>query len=188
MARYTGIVYDHYLYFLTPVPFFIIGSVISSIKKRPWSNIVSVVVALLCVIQLMKTDALSAGNSDIPRVRSAVGEIKVITGDQLFSFTLTGSRSYSDLHYRYYMKVMNFHVAPVADTGYPVFVLVCDGRKCPAVSDITAKTELPVLCYEGHCNEFYPKLSLLKEWKYQRDVPVTVNGIAQGRIYVFERR
>ncbi len=188
MARYTGIVYDHYLYFLTPVPFFIIGSVIGSVKKPQWSTIVSVVVALLCVIQLMKTDALSAGNSDIPRVRSAVGEIKTIAGNLPFSFTLTGSRSYSDLHYRYYMKGMDLNTVPVTDTGYPVFMLICDDRECPAVSDITAITELPVLCYEEHCSEFYPKLPLLTQWKYQRDVPVTVNGIVQGRVYVFERR
>lgn len=188
MAGYTGVVYDHYLYFLTPVPFFIIGSVLGSVKKLPWSAIISVVVVLLSVIQLMKSDVLSFGSNDISRTRAAVIEMKAIAGGRPFSFTLTSSRSYSDLHYRYFMKVMGLNTVPVTDTGYPVFMLVCDTNDCPDVSDITAMTELPVLCFEGHCSGFYPGLPLRKEWAYQRDVWVSVNGNMLGRIYVFERR
>jgi len=188
MARYTGVVYDHYLYFLTPVPFFIIGSVLSTVKKYPWSAIVTAAVVLLCVIQLMKTDVLSRGNNDIPRTRAAVAEMKAIANTRPFSFTLIGSRSYSDLHYRYYMRVTDLNPVPVTDAGYPLFMLVCDDRDCPDVSDITAIPELPILCFEGHCSEFYPRLPLRKEWAYQRDAWVSVNGNTLGRIYVFERR
>lgn len=188
MARYTGVVYDHYLYFLTPVPFFIIGSILGSVKKLPWSAIVSVVVVLLSVIQLMKADVLSFGSNDISRTRAAVSEMKAIVGSRPFSFTLTSSRSYSDLHYRYFMKVMGLNTVPVTDTGYPVFMLVCDNKKCPEVSEITALTELPILCYEEHCKEFYPKLPIQKEWKYQTDVWLRSDGTDLGRLYVFERR
>ena len=188
MARYTGVVYDHYLNFLTPVPFFIIGSVLASVRKRPWSAVITAVVALLCIMQLMNTDVLSRGTNDIPRTRAAVTEMKAIAGGRPFSFTLINSRSYSDLHYRYFMNVSGLNPLPATDAGYPVFMLVCDSDDCPDVSDITAISELPVLCFEGHCSEFYPSLPLRKEWAYRRDVWVSVGGNTPGRIYVFERR
>lgn len=188
MAKYTGIVYDHYLYFLTPVPFLIIGSVLGSVKKFPWSAIVTITVVFFCVVQLMKADVLSSGINDIPRTRAAVAEMKTIAGDRPFSFTLTSSRSYSDLHYRYFMNVAGLNTVPVTDTGYPMFMLVCDDHDCPDVSDITALIELPILCYEEHCKEFYPKLPIQKEWKYQADVWLRSDGTDLGRLYVFERR
>lgn len=188
MARYAGIVYDHYLNFLTPVPFFLIGSVIASAKNKPWKKAVIGFVAILCLLQLIQTDVFTTGNNDIARVEGAVGKIQALVGESPFSFTLIGSRSYSDLHYRYYMKAMHVNPGEVADAGYRKFILVCDQETCPTVPEITGQSQLSVLCYEEHCKGFYPTVPLQKEWKYQSDMPITENGRQLGWLYVFERR
>ena len=188
MGKYTEVVYDHYLNFLTPAPFLLIGSVVYSVRNTSWKNVVYGFVLLLCVLQLMQTDVFARGSNDIARVKAAVTEIKTIAGESPFSFTLISSRSYSDLHYRYYMGVMNVNPVSFADTTYRKFMLVCDRAECPSVSEITTLTDLAILCYEQHCKEFYPKLPIQKEWKYQSDVPLRANGGQLGRLYIFDRR
>ncbi len=188
MGKYTEVVYDHYLNFLTPVPFLFIGSVVYSVRNTLWKNVIYGFVILLCVLQLMQTDVFARGNNDIARVEAAVTEIKSIVGPDPFSFTLIGSQSYSDLHYRYYMNALHLNPVSFADTKYQKFMLVCDNEVCPTVNDITTLTQLPILCYEEHCKEFYPKLPLQKEWKYQRDLPLRANGRQLGRLYIFDRQ
>lgn len=188
MAKYTEVVYDHYLNFLTPVPFLVIGSVLHSVRNKRVKNIVGACVFFLCVLQLTHADIFARGNNDIARLDSVTAYIKSIVGEAPFSFTLIRSRSYSDLHYRYYMKVMNVTPVPFTDDSHQKFILICDHDDCPSVAEVTAMPEVPVLCYEEHCKEYYPKIPLMREWKYETDITIGKKEREYGRLYVFGRR
>lgn len=188
MTRYSGVVHDHYLYFLIPVPFLFIGSVLSILPNVTWQKVGYGIVAVLCAVQLYNTDMLKPANDDIHRVSTSVQFIKKVIKQSSFSFTLVNSPSFSDLHYRYYMKVMNLTPKPVTDKEYPLLVVVCDEKKCPSAMELINRNTIPAICFDYHCEGTYPEISLVTDWAYVNDWPVWVNGAKLGRLYVFDRR
>lgn len=185
MLRYSGVVHDHYLFFIVPVPFLMLASVVHSAKPGVWRNILYTAVIIVCFVQLSLTDIFRTGSADIPRVKHAVAHMSDIVKEKDFSFTLVNTASYSDLHYRYYMKVAGIHPKPAVAGGYARFVVVCDRPDCPTVSELSRREQLPILCYEEHCSEYYPSIPLSSQWIYAKDIPVTNN---LGRLYIFDAR
>ena len=108
-----------------------------------------------------------------------------ITKETDFSFTLVNTASYSDLHYRYYMKVAGLRPKSVVGGGFTRFLVACDRADCPAVAELTQKEQLPILCYDEHCEEYYPSVPLASQWIFVEDIPV-VNNL--GRLYIFDAR
>lgn len=179
MARYTGVVHDHYLYFLVPVPFFMIASFLSTIKS-PTAKLISIpLILFVSYFQLAKADFFKPGNNDISRVQASVETLKSEVGITTpFSFTLVDSRSFSDLHYRYNMAVTNLNPLPITNLAYETLFLICDQDTCDPVEKYLALEKIQALCYDGHCNEKYPTIDLRRDWRYKETV---------GRLYVFER-
>lgn len=188
MLRYTGVVHDHYLFFLVPVPFLMLASVISSVTKQVWKKAVMVFLAGLILYQFMHTDMISYGTNDLMRVSRAVALMKADARGEGFSFTLINTRSFSDLHYRYYMRVMGVSPAPVNDTEYRKLYIMCESQRCPTVAEITSVVTLPVLCYDEHCSGAYAGIPLWDIWSYVRHERVVDRGKFLGTLYVFERR
>lgn len=188
IARYSGVVFDHYLNFLIPAPFFMVGSVLSRVLPKLWQTAALLCVGIVVLMQLGKTDVISYGNHDVARVSAAVKLMAIEAGSTPFSFTLIKSKSFSDLHYRYFFRVSGREPAPVMSDMYQLLFLVCDEAKCPDGSVIRAKPGVPVLCYDPHCSEFYPTIPLTRDWSYVREEPIEVRGSKLGQIYVFRRR
>lgn len=188
MIRYTGVVHDHYLFFLVPVPFLFVGSALSGMKHPVWKMTAYMILLAVSGYQLMRTDVFHRGSDDIFRVSEAVKHIQSKTGAASFSFTLIGSRSFSDLHYRYYMSEFGLKPVPAVDATYGRLFVICDGVDCPSVGSVTSISKLPILCYEEHCRETYPSIPFSSEWKYVRDDAISKAGQNIARIYEFVRR
>lgn len=188
IGRYSGVVFDHYLNFLIPVPFFMLGSVISAARSKVWQVIVLGCVGVVVVTQLGKTDIFSGGTGDIGRTSQAVRQMIQGAGSSPFSFTLIRSRSFSDLHYRYYFRVMGREPEQVMSDGYKILYLVCGKPICPDVGSITSQLTIPVMCYDAHCSEFYPSIPLAKDWSFVREEPIGSTGVNLGELYVFYRK
>jgi len=189
MVRFRGVVHDHYLYFLLPVPFLVLGSVLSEVRgKFAWSA-VAVFIVFVAVYQITKTDVLLPGTGDIPRVTQAVSAVSARIGSAPFSFTLINSRSFSDLHYRYEMAAAGLSPHPVTDRSYSMLALICDSSNCPPVADIIRRQVLQVVCYDEHCSGEYPQVQLTADWKYLDTATIAgENGKAAGAVYFFRRK
>ena len=185
MLRYSGVVHDHYLFFIVPVPFLMIASIVQSTKPGVWRGTLYGIVIMVSFLQLLRTDIFSVAQSDIPRVRNAVAQIKDVVNENDFSFTLVNTVSYSDLHYRYYMEAMDLQPMPAVAGGYKRFIVACDRADCPTVGELTQREQLPILCYEEHCKQYYPSIPLSSQWAYSKDIPVANN---LGRLYIFDAR
>ncbi|HLD24362.1 MAG TPA: glycosyltransferase family 39 protein [Patescibacteria group bacterium] len=184
MGRFSWAVYDHYLFFLIPVPFLMIASVLSTIKQHTQQYVAVCILGVVVIFQLMKVDVFKPGNNDIQRVATAVSMIRDEIGDSRFSFTLINSKSFSDLHYRYFMDNMGLKPESITD-AYPTLVLICDQADCPAPLSLVKDTEVQVICYEERCLGVYPKIALFSDWNYETSKVV---GDGLGRIYMFKRR
>jgi len=187
MMRYSGVVHDHYLYFLIPAPYLAIGAVVAAANARG-KKIVIGLLAVLVFFQLLHLGTVPHGTDDVWRVNAAVRRIQSISGGSNFSFTVIGSRSFSDMHYRYYMKVLGLSPSPVASREYGQLYVVCEGSRCPTVTELTSMPTLPVLCYDDHCNDIYPDIPLREEWSYVRHEHISGDYRTMGKLYIFERR
>jgi len=187
MARYPGVVYDHYLYFLIPVPFLMLGAVLHSVKTVPVALSATMFIVVLSGIQLMRTDIFSVPNPDISRVGMVTKFIQDDVGKAPFSFTLINSPSYTDLHYRYFFTRMNMQPDAITGSSFNLLYVICDGSDCPSAAELTAKKELAVMCYDEHCSGQYPTIQLAF-WQYDRLQTLRRTNGAEATIFRFSRR
>lgn len=189
MARYSGVVYDHYLSFLVPAPFLMIASVLSVIRSAPWKGAAVAAAVLVSVGSLLRTDVFAPGGGDISRVRAAVSYIKEDARGEPFSFTLIDGKSFSDLHYRYFMDVLRIEPSPIAASGYRRLYLVCDrNASCPDAASVAQMRAVTALCYDEHCSGSYPTIPLAENWSYVGTGAASVAEASGWRIYSFRRK
>lgn len=188
MSVYRNVVFDHYLYFLTPVPFLMIATVFSAIPKNVWRRIAIVSVVVLAGIQLARTDVFAKGPQDMARTARAVRQMIDLAGGKPYSFTVIQSRSFSDLHYRYYLAA--FHSTPeqITRMDYPLLFIVCDEATCPSAENVATNYALQVMCYDPMCAQFYTTVNMHRNWVYVRTEPVSLHGVTEARIYEFQRK
>lgn len=179
IALYRGVVFDHYLFFLLPLPYLLFGNAVWSLRKHIQIWIIAGLITWLVVINIQKTDIFSPGPNDISRVQGIVAEVLSSSKDQPFSFTLISSRSFSDLHYRYFFKLSNVEPKLITDIGYTTLFLICDQLPCPTSTQMQQKSRVQAMCFEPHCKGTYPTVDLT-DWKLK-----TTLYVPDGQIYMF---
>lgn len=179
IGLYRGVVFDHYLFFLLPLPYLLLGHAAWSLRKYIPTSIIVGLMGLLVVINIQKTDVFLSGPNDISRSRVMVGEILASAKGQPFSFTLTSSRSFSDLHYRYFFKLAGVEPKPIIDSTYSILFLVCDQFPCPSKEEMKQKARIQAMCFEPHCKGSYPTI-YLSPWKLMATLYAP-----DGRIYMY---
>ena len=118
-SSYGGVVFDHYTYFLYPFPFLLAGAVLSKVQKSKFhSLIVWICIAVVIVLQLVRSDVFAAGVGDIGRTQAVSREIMKEANGEPFSFTVLSSRSFSDYHYRFFFTIAQITPAPITTKGY----------------------------------------------------------------------
>lgn len=189
IARYNGVVYDHYLLFLLPPVLLAMAAVIKWLQNK--SSIIGWICVLLVIVtafvQLGKTDMFTAGSDDLERTRKlADAVIEDAQGDSI-SFTLTASRSFSDLHFRYYFLKRGLSIKSVLGETYKKFYVVCDNFTCPMASELVSQP-LQILCFEPHCEGEYPKINLTTDFVFEKTMRVPIDSEKIGLVHVFVPR
>jgi hypothetical protein len=188
MARYTGVVYDHYLLFLLVPVLLAIGSVCAWANSfRLGTIILAGLVLAIAWTQVAKSDVWKAGSYDIARGQSVASTVKELAMDTPFAFTLVGSRSFSDLHYRYHFLKLGLTPRAIADPLYTTLFVLCDSLKCPHTGEV-ARPAFPILCFESLCKQEYPTLDLKDEFVYVGSASAKYNNKQEATIYQFSRR
>ncbi len=73
---------------------------------------------------------------------------------------------------------------PFIPPTYGYLYIVCDASECPPVSDVMQKEIIEPLCYEAHCRDHYPAISI-RDWMYDRTEHVTAEGEELSSVYEF---
>lgn len=181
VSMYKGVIFDHYLMFLLPVPYFLLGYFLKTLNTFIPKEISMTTLVVLIIINISRTDIFSKGNNDLLRTQLMSNAIIQQSNNKAFSFTLISSRSFSDLHYRYYLKVKNVEPKPIVSKNYSLLFLVCEKSPCPAKEEMERMQEVQVLCYDPHCEEKYPKINL-KEFSLNNS-----RDVFDGRIFTYRR-
>lgn len=191
ISLFKGIVFDHYLSFLLPVPFFLLGASMKTALRFVPGKVLFVFIIIIAIIQLSKTDIFSSGTNDIKRTGIIANEVLIQAGNTPFSFTLISSRSFSDVHYRYFFRIKGKEPEPITDGDYVLLFLICEklphpekkGEKlpCPEDEEIKKLPEVAPLCFESPCKLNYSKISL-KEFRF-----ISSKELFDGKLFTFER-
>ena len=179
IALYRGVVFYHYLFFLLPLPYLLLGHAVWSLRKYLSIYIAIGLIGLLVVANVRKTDIFLPGPNDISRTQGMVREILASAKRQSFSFVLISSRSFSDLHYRYFFKLAGVEPKPVTDAGYTTLFLVCDQFPCSSKEEMKQRIQIQAICFERYCKGSYPTVDLFN-WELK-----TTLYAPDGRIYMF---
>ena len=179
IGLYRGVVFDHYLFFLLPLPYLLLGHTLWLLRKYISAVVVMVCIGYLIVTNIGKTDIFLSGFNDISRVSGIVNEMMISTKNEPFSFNLTSSRSFSDLHYRYFFKLAGVEPVHPTDTSYNTLFLICDQLPCPTTGKMSERRSVAALCFEPHCKGTYPTIDLTA-WKFTASLYAP-----EGRIYMY---
>lgn len=130
MARFGGLVYDHYLNFLLPLPFLFVGNALSYLRR--FSRLATVLVGILLIgWQITKPQYFTEPRSDIARTKAITHAIEADASGP-FSFTVISSPSYSDQHYRYFFLLAGSQLKETGESDYDWLYLICEAHStCP---------------------------------------------------------
>jgi hypothetical protein len=181
LTAFQGNIPDHYLRFLVPLPFLILGSFLHALNKGVLKKIAALFSFALLMLNLSKLDTFSKELNDIQRVDNITNEIISNSKNKPFSFTLISSRSFSDLHYRYFFLIKNIKPEYILSNKYNYLFLVCEKKACPTEREIKNINLVQALCYNPLCDKQYPKISL-ENWQF-----TTSRKLNNSTLYAFRK-
>lgn len=181
ISLYKGTVFDHYLHFMLPLPFVFMGGVLQALESAIPKKGLIIISIVLFVWSIHQTDVFTAGPRDISRIGHVVDVIRDESGATPYSFALFASRSFSDLHYRYFFLWRHNEPVIMSDPNYRRLFLVCESEICPGESDMKEKTRLDIVCFKRFCGGEHPVLDLTG-WQLDK-----TSDVENARIYVYNR-
>lgn len=137
LAFYKGSIYDHYLGFLNPVPFLLLGSLVytfhvsSKIRWIIWMGIFLLIIGLTAV-NLQKSPLKNPPNNQLKRTQDVAKFIIKETEDKPFNFALLAQRNY-DAAYQFYLDQYGHKPKQVPFDITDQLFVVCEDPICNPV-------------------------------------------------------
>lgn len=114
LALYKGSIYDHYLGFLFPAPFLLLGAFVQNLgKTKIWYLIFGIYLLFLTFINLKSSPVLSPPNMQMPRAISVAKVIQEKANGERFNLATISHLNNRDV-YQYFLMIWG---APVVDTN-----------------------------------------------------------------------
>lgn len=181
MAFYKDVINVQYLYQLIPVTFLLVGNVLGYLKIRfPFA--VFLVIVSLCIGMICQTDIFKEGHNDIVKTKMLSKTVMALSVNKPFAFTTFSSRSFTDLHYRFFMDLENIIPEKIDDDGYSQLFVVCDAGECPTAQQLLAQNKIYAVCSEIVCKLDNPIIDMSK-WE-KRDE----ERVGSSMVYGFVRK
>lgn len=122
-------IYDHYLGFLNPVPYLLLGAFVCNLKGR-WVVVASILLALLLApLNIVHTPLFSAPNDQLKKTQEIAKYVIEQSNNKPFNFALLAKSNY-DSAYQFYLDQYGHKpkVVPI-DITDQLFV-VCEDKDC----------------------------------------------------------
>lgn len=143
LSLYKQTIYDHYLGFLNPVPYLLLGSLVYIIPlSHKWNQLMLrmligatiLLVVMLAVINLQGNPLLVPPNMQLQRTQAISKFIIQQSGDQPFNFALLSAHNY-DSAYQFYLDIYGHKPKQVPfDITSQLFV-VCEDPVCEPLNN-----------------------------------------------------
>lgn len=180
--KFSTELYDHYLFFIMPLPFLLLGNFVETIPKklRLWSI---ALLGILGFIYMTKTDVFLPGYRDIPRTEAVTKKLIEASEGKDFGVTIVDGRSHSDYHYRYFLKIWNVPAREITDKDYPLMFMICEKEACPTGDGLIGMDIIRSSCYTHVCDKVLKPEIFMDNWDFVKSW-----RIEGATLYKFERR
>lgn len=138
LALYKQNIYDHYLGFVNPVPFILLGSFYSLVffysgpAKRLVQILAMALIVVLAIFNLQKSLLLSPPNNQLQRTQDIARYVIEKSANQPFNFALIAKNNY-DAAYQFYLDMYGHKPAQIPfDITEQLFV-VCEDLVCQPI-------------------------------------------------------
>ena len=132
LSLYKQTIYDHYLGFLNPAPYLLLGSL--AIFKKRWVLIsLGVLVMVLTVINLQKNPLLHPPNRQLQRTQGITEFVIEQSGGKPFNFALIAKNNY-DSAYQFYLDQYGHKPKQVPFEKTDQLIVVCEDSVCDVVN------------------------------------------------------
>ncbi len=132
ISFYQSDIYDHYLGFLSPVPYLLFGS-IASINFKKWKTITNygmfALIIALVFVNLQKNPLLFPPNNQLKRTQVVAKFIINKSNNQDFNFALLSKNNY-DLAYQFYLDLYGHKPKVVPFNKTTQLFVVCEDPDC----------------------------------------------------------
>lgn len=140
LALYKQNIYDHYLGFVNPTPFILLGSLyalsisVSELTGR-WLQITGVIfIGILVVVNLQKSPLLSPPNRQIERTQEITRYVIDQSKGLPFNFALLSKNNY-DSAYQFYLELYGYKPKQVPFTITDQLFVVCEDPVCEPINN-----------------------------------------------------
>ncbi|MDO8486502.1 MAG: glycosyltransferase family 39 protein [Candidatus Staskawiczbacteria bacterium] len=129
LSVYKQDIYDHYLGFLAPVPFLLLGAFVSLFKNK-WQIIVfGILIFVLGFLNLLKSPLLLPPNQQLQKTQEIARFIVDQTGGKPLNFALISARNY-DSAYKFYLGLYGNKPKVLPDEVTDQLFVVCEEKIC----------------------------------------------------------
>ncbi len=141
LSIYKGLIYDHYLGFLNPLPFLLFGSLFAFVNlmggrlaRQVSAAVLALLTLVLVALSLQKNPLQYPPNNQLERTQRIAKFVIEQSGNKPFNFALLAQRNY-DAAYQYYLDLYGHKPkqAPFEKTGQ-LFV-VCEDPVCKPINN-----------------------------------------------------
>lgn len=133
LAFYKSTIYDHYLGFLNPVPFLLLGTSFIFIKNHYLKIIFLFLLILLTIVNLQKNPLRFAPNNQLGRTQDVAKFIIRQSNNQPFNFALLAKNNY-DAAYQFYLEIFSHKPKQVPFEITDQLFVVCEDPVCNPIN------------------------------------------------------
>lgn len=129
LSFYQGSVYDHYLGFMNPTPFLLLGAVGVFFKRKSLAGGIIILLVLLSLINLQNNPNLHPPNNQLKRTKDVAKFIINKTENKDFNFALIAKSNY-DSAYQFYLDLYHHKPKQVPFDKTGQLFVVCEDQIC----------------------------------------------------------
>ncbi len=134
LSIYKQAIYDHYLGFLAPVPFLLIGAFVGLFKNKWQIIIFGLLIFIFGFLNLLKNPLQYPPNRQLQRTQEIARFIVDQTSRQSLNFALISARNY-DSAYKFYLGLYGNKPKVVPDEITDQLFVVCEDQICQPTTE-----------------------------------------------------
>lgn len=132
LSFYQKDIYDHYLGFMNPVPFILLGAVFTSIKS--FKYIFISLILLVGILNLQNNPLFILPNNQLERTRAVSKYVLQKAGNGDFNFALLSKNNY-DAAYQFYFYIFGYTPKQVPFDKTDQLFVVCEDAVCNPINN-----------------------------------------------------
>ncbi len=135
ISFYKGPLYLHYFGFLFPLPFLLVGFVLSLGWKKLPLRILSIIIFIIIFgLNLKEVNVFNAGQNQLGRTQSIARSIIEESNNRPFNFSLIAERNY-DSAYQYFLELWGHKPAQTDFLITDQLLVVCEDPACQPINN-----------------------------------------------------